>query len=188
MKDGSGVPEVELEESAEKTGGLQSSEAMEISCGMGPDCQPPENMRWTIVSKIHRKNEDHSEMDDSVRTLADLDQDVDMVDEALERRDRRVRLRPRDGYNGVLDLPKTKKRHTTAVKTLAHAKLKELVQVFIMNRGFVDEFSHTSTRVTEASTWALARNRSSPLQANRVSGCIGSMFVATGLGSVIWLS
>ena len=84
-KDGSGVPGVELEESAEKTGGSQPSEAMEIGCGMVPDCQPPENMRRTIASKIHRKNKDDSEMDDSVRTLAD--QDVDMVDEALERCD-----------------------------------------------------------------------------------------------------
>ena len=109
-KDGSGMPEVELEESAEKTGGSQSSETMEVGCGMGPDCRPPENMRWTTVSKIHRKNKDDSEMDDSVRTLAD--QDVDMVDEALERCDRRVRLRPRDGYSAVLDLPETKKRHT----------------------------------------------------------------------------
>ena len=80
-------------------------------------------------------------MDDDVG-VSDIDQDenVDGVEEAF-----RILVRtateefgfaPRDVYDGVLDLPDTRKQHAATVRSFDYSGLKTLVKAFVNRQGF----------------------------------------------------
>ena len=49
---------------------------------------------------------------------------------------------PRDVYNGVVSLPRTRQQHASAMANLTYTKLKDLVSVLAATSGLIDEFSH----------------------------------------------
>lgn len=71
------------------------------------------------------KNEDRHEMDDGIRISA-TDQD-EYIHNATEE----FGFVPRDVYNGILSLPRTRKEHAAAVKNLSYAELQNLVRTFL---------------------------------------------------------
>ena len=111
------------------------------------------------------EHEDRDEMGDGTRTPA-RDQDVEMdgtgqpqalaggvdsapklpVDSALETLVRNATeefgFAPRDVYNGVFDLPTTKRKHAAAVVTLNYEQLKNILQNLPTGDGLVPDFPH----------------------------------------------